>query len=631
MPDILGTSTSALLAFQRTLATISHNVANASTEGYSRQRTDLATRGGTAYGFGFIGSGVNATNVQRIVDGFSLSRALDSKAEIGRLAQISALAGRIDKTLSDPATGLGAPWSNFFDATQAVSTQPASAAARQLLLDDAKALAARFRALDSNLKGMEAELNQRLEATALQVNDLTRQIAKLNVEIAANTGNGSIAAPNDLLDRRELLVTQLAKLTGAVTQLQDDGAMNVFTPTGQALVIGTTTATLTTVVDPFRPERRELALGTAAGGTLRLTASSIAGELGGALEFRQTVLDPTSARLGRIAASLAFEFNQQHRAGMDFYGDLGGDFFSPIGPRLAPSANNTGNASFTGIIADPAALDGADIELRFNGSAWSARNAVTGAAVALSGSGSPGDPFVVGGMQLQYTGTPQAGDRVLVQPTAGAAGRIAVAITDPNRIAAATPVRGSTDLDNLGTGSIGNLVASDPNDPALLATAEVEFLDASTISIDGGPPIPWAPGDVITHNGWSLTLAGTPQAGDRFSISATPPGSSDNGNMRRLAVLDNAKLLDSDTTSMNNALQGLTTQVGTASRSSQSALAAQNALDTQITAERDAVSGVNLDEEAANMLRYQQAYQAAAQMIGVADTLFQTLLGAVRR
>lgn len=628
MPDILATSSSALLAFQRTLSTISHNVANASTEGYSRQRTELSTRGGQNFGFGFVGSGVQTSNVQRLVDSFSFSRALDSKAEIGRLAQISALSGRIDTTLSDSATGLASPFSNFFDSTQAVSTQPASAASREQMLSDARSLVNRFRSLDGELKSMDAELNQRIESTVLQVNDLSAQVAKFNVEIAGLSGSNG--EPNDLLDQRERVVTELAKLTGAVVQKQDDGALNVFTPTGQALVIGATTAKLTTVADPFRPERRNVALLTGSGNTLPVAAASISGELGGLMEFRQTTLDPTSARLGRIAATLAFQFNQQHRAGMDLLGDMGGDFFTPPGPRIASANSNTGSATLTGTLTDTTALNGADIELRFDGTSFSARDAVTGAAMTLTGTGTALDPFVVGGMSIEVAGSASAGDRFLIQPTIGAGGRISVAVTDPNRIAAALPVRGSADLGNLGTGRIGSLSVSDANNPALRNPAVIDFIDATTYTIDGGAPITYAAGDTITANGWRLTLNGVPQAGDRFDIRTNVAGSSDNGNARVFALLDDAKILDAGTTSINNALQGMTTAVGTSARSSGQALDAQTTIDTRLQGERDSVSGVNLDEEAANMLRFQQAYQAASQMIGVADTIFQSLLSSIR-
>lgn len=630
MPDVLSTSSSALLAFQRTLATISHNVANAATEGYSRQRVELSTRTGQNLGFGFIGDGVKTDTVQRMINNFILSRSLDSNAELGRLGQHNALSGRMDQTFSSPNTGLSGPWSAFFDATQGVATQPASSAAREQLLSDGRSLATRIRGLDAQLKNIDSEINQRLDIGVGEVNRLSSEIARLNEEIVRQRGQAGGDPPNDLLDQRDRLAGQLANQTGAVVQLQDDGALNVFTPAGQTLVIGNTAATLTTVADPFRPERRELAVMNG-GVPVRLAIGRISGELGGVVEFRQGTLDPAAARLGRIAATLAFEFNQTHRAGMDLYGQPGGDFFTATPPRIASNSANTGNAQIAGTINNAGALDGADLILSYNGVGYSAVNAVTGAAVTVSGTGSIADPLLVGGLGLVVTGAANAGDRFLVQPTNGAGGSFNLAITDPNRIAAASPIRANANLANIGNGSVGSLQVTDANNVALANTVDINFIDANTYTLNGGPPIAYATGDAISANGWTLTIAGNPAPGDQFQVRANVAGSSDNTNARSFAALDDLQVLDNGATSLNSALSQLTTSIGSAARSSEQALQAQNAIQSQIQAERDSTSGVNLDEEAANMLRFQQAYQAAAQMIGVADTMFQSLLSAVRR
>lgn len=630
MSTLLSNGISALTAFQRALSTISHNVANANTPGYSRQVLDLSARAGQAHGFGFIGAGVQVDSVRRVTDLFNFARALDSAAELGRLGELAALAGRIDKLVSDQGTGLTGPWSTFFDAGQGVSAQPTSTAARQNLLAGGEALAARFRSLDAQFRGMESELNGKLRAGVDDANRLSAEIARLNQEIVRQRGLAGGQPPNDLLDQRERLIGELSARLGVNTVLQDDGALNVFTPSGQAMVVGTTSLKLSTVADPFSPDRLELAIETPNGRVL-LNDGAIGGSLGGLLEFRRDVLDPAAAQLGRMAATLVHSFNAQHRAGVDLYGQPGGDFFAPIAPSTLAHAGNGGTASLSASLSDVAGYRGEDVVLVFDGAGWSAIERASGRAVPLGGSGSAGDPLLFNGMSVVVSGAAAAGDRFLVRPAIGAAGQLSMAIKDPARIAAASPLRASADLANVGNMSVQSLTVEDAGVLDFNASHTIVFTDPNTYTIDGGAPNPYDPDVGIALGGWRLTLEGTPVAGDTFRIAPRGAGTSDNGNARLFAVLDNLGQLDGGNLSLNGALGQLATSVGSAARHAEYARDAQRIIDTQVRAEREAVSGVNLDEEAANLMRYQQAYQAAAQLIGTADTLFQTLLAAVRR
>jgi len=211
------------------------------------------------------------------------------------------------------------------------------------------------------------------------------------------------------------------------------------------------------------------------------------------------------------------------------------------------------------------------------------------------------------------------------------AGGITVAISDTSRIAAAAPVKASAALSNTGTGKLGNVSVTDAANPALRNAASILFTDASTYTIDGAGPFTYTPGQTISANGWSVVLDGAPKAGDSFSITPTPVGSSDNSNALAMNQVENAKVFNAGTITLNGALGGLTTQVGAAARAAEYSLSAQQVITDQAQARRDSISGVNLDEEAADMLRLQQAYQAASQLISTADTMFQTILGAVGR
>jgi len=627
MPSILGNGTSALLAFQRALATSSHNIANASVDGYTRQRVELSNRPGEGLRNNYVGGGVQIASITRLSDNLVTNRLLDSQGEIGRLDLVNGFALRIDQLFTDATTGLAQPFSAFFDAAQGVAAEPASQAARTELLGRAEALVARFDQLQGGLDQIDREINARLTGGAEEVNRLATEIARLNVEIARN---GPANASPDLLDQRDRLVAQVATLTGVTTLPQEDGSLNVFTTGGQPIVVGATASRFVTVQDDFRNDRVVLALETNTG-TVRLGAGSIAGQLGGALSSRAELVDAGRAELGRIAATLAEIVNGQSAAGLDLNGNVGTDFFALAAPTPLANRNNTGTATLAVDIANVGALDGVPLEFRFDGANWTARRGDNGAPVALAGLGTVASPFVVNGIEVVVSGAAAANDRFLIEPTSNAARDIAVAINDPNRIAAASRIRPSADLTNLGQGRVVSLAVLDPTNAALTTPATIQFLTPTTFSLNGGPAQAYTPGANIDANGWRLVLDGVPRAGDTFRVGANVSNSSDNTNMRAWAQLDDARVLGGGANSLNDAIVAQTTRIGSAARESSFSLDSQKAIDEALVQQRESLSGVNLDEEAADLLRFQQAYQAAAQVISIADTIFQTFLQAVRR
>lgn len=620
MSDLLSTATSALLTAQRSLSVVGHNVANMATEGYSRQRVDQ-----TAVVLNGQGAGVTTTGIQRLADSLVFGRSLTSSGESGRLQALATMTGRVDSLMSDSATALAGPWSDFLDSISGVAADPSSLTARQEMLNQAEALVARFHLLDGQLDAMGTETSEALRGDVDSVNRLSAEIATLNASIAGS-GNPS----PDLLDKRDALVSDLVGLTGGTAVVQDDGAMNVFTAGGTALVVGGTASTLSAVADPYRPDRVSLVL-EANGQSVAMASDAFGGEIGGLLEFQDDVLDPALAELGRLAAGLAQAVNDVLAGGTDYYGNAGSDLFSVPAPTAAPARTNTGGASLQASIADLGAVTGDPVVLSYAGGSWIARDASTGATVPMTGAGTAADPFLVGGVALVLQGTAAAGDSFRVEPTAGAAGTLDLAMSDPNRIAAAAPVKASAATSNLGTGSVAGIVVADATDPELRTASTITFIDAGQYTIDGEGPFAYTAGAPIEHNGWSLTLDGAPSAGDTFDVAASTSGSSDNTVARALAGIGDSSLLDGDTRSLNNVLAQLTTTVGAQARQAEYALEGQTAIAEEVAAQRDSISGVNLDEEAANMLKFQQAYMAASQLISAADTMFQALLGATSR
>lgn len=630
MTSLLSTGSSALMAFQRALGTVSNNVANATTEGYSRQRVSLAARVGNniAAGVGNSGQGVDVASLQRLADGLVFARQIDSSGEVGRLTSLSSMAGRIDSLLSDSATGLSTPMSAFFDAARGVSSDPTSTSAREAMLAAARSLAGRFSSLDGQLSTIDEETDASLSNKIDQANQLAKEIADLNKSISSAGANASA----ELLDARDLRVTKLAGLVGATTVKQTDGSLSVFTTGGQPLVVGAKASALTAMQDPDRPDRLQVGLDTGNGTPVRLPDASVSGELGGLLQFRSGVLDPARAELGRLATGLAVAFNQAQASGVDYNGQVGAALFKLAAPGVTANTANTGSAGLSATIRDVSQLTGSDIVLRYSGSGWTAQRADTGAVVPMSGDGSAGNPFVVQGVSLVLSGTAAEGDKFTVRPTTGAAGSLAVAISDPTGIAAAGAISASAATGNLGKATVASTAVTSPGAFASFSGAHIEFIDDTTYTINGGSPQTYAGGAIADPTGgWSITLKGTPTAGDSFSLAPTPARSSSNANAQLFSTLDTTQTLSGGTQSLTMVMSQLTAKAGSEASHAQMSLEAQQAIDSQVSAERESVSGVNLDEEAADMMKFQQAYQAAAQVIKTADTLFQTLLSAVAR
>ncbi len=629
MPDILNTSLSGLLAFRRAIEMTGHNIANANTPGYSRQVAEFVTREGQSFGNGYIGGGTQITTVKRVFDEFLGEQLRSSITGQARFSTLDSLATRIDNLLADPDAGLNAGLQKFFNALQDVANDPASVPARQALLGEAQSLAQRFQSLDARLDALGDEVNSRIGESVDAVNQLSAAIAALNGDIVA-ARNGTGQPPNDLLDQRDRLVRELSAQVAVTPVPQEDGSLSIFIASGLSLVVGSNSAELGVRGSEFDPTRAEVVYRGAAG-EMPLGRGISGGVLGGLFDFRTQFLEQADRTLGEAAQALAFEFNQRHAAGMTPSGARGGDFFGVSPPAVLYSGANTGSASAAVTVRDTATLDGADLVLAFDGASWALQDAATGQAVTMSGSGTAADPFTAAGLAITVSGAAAAGDRMLIRPAAGAAGTFAATLSDPHALAMAAPVRAAGAIDNLGSATIGNLTVTDPDDPNLLATSVIEFTGPGTYSINGAGAFAYTSGDPIVVNGVTFSISGEPAAGDRFTLEANLGASGDNRNGLRLAAIQTAGVLDGGSVSIGDRYGQLVAAVGSATQQVKANLDAQNVILANAEDAQLSHSGVNLDEEAANLMRYQQAYQAAAQVVSVARSLFDTLLGATGR
>jgi flagellar hook-associated protein 1 FlgK len=628
MPDMLGTGLSGLRAMQRALDTTAHNIANVSTDGYSRQRVDFATRTPQNFGGNWVGSGVEATDVRRVYDQYLSQQTRTSGGNLARLEAFSTQAERLDNMLGDTTNGIGASLQSFTDALNEVSSTPSSVPARQVLLSQAQAMVERLQNYDSRLRDMDADVNTRIAGEARDITTLAKDIAKLNENIsAAAAGSGN--PPNDMLDQRDKLIDQLSAKIG-VSVVADGNALNIFVGNGQPLVLGTTASQITTAPDAIDPERLTLALQTPSG-TVDISKSVSGGTVGGLLDYRSQMLDPARNDLGRITLAVVNQVNNQHHEGMDLSGNLGGDFFTVGGVDTTDSLANTGTATLAVTRTNVGALTANDYVLLNTGTGYTLRDKATGAAVAFTGTGTLANPIVFDGLSLVVSAGSATGDQYVIHPTREAISGLSVAITDPSRVAAAAPIRAAATTTNAGSGKITAGEVLDPTNANLLTTTTIAFTSATTYSVNGGPNIAYTAGSNIDVNGWRVQVSGAPATGDTFTVRTNAGAVGDNRNAFALADALKAGVLDGGTTSVAAAVERLTGDIGLATQSAQMSRDAAQSVNESDVAARDAVSGVNLDEEAANMLRFQQAYQANAQIIAIAGQMFDALINAVRR
>ncbi|MEM6639225.1 MAG: flagellar hook-associated protein FlgK [Pseudomonadota bacterium] len=625
---ILSTSLSALRVSQRVLEVTANNIANVNTPGYSRQRVAISAQQPTEFGFGFIGNGATIAGIDRIYDEFLGGELTRTTSEVGRLDAMSNYASRLGSLFNDPDFGLAATMQTFFNAANEVSNDPASISARENMLGETRVVVGRFNELASQIESLDSEINARIAEDVSDIGALAEELAQMNSRIARNSGAGGGQVPNDLIDQRNELVNELAGLVGITTAEQEDGALNVFLGSGQLLVRGATASQISTEVDPLDSNRLIVQLGVQ-GGESDITRAVQGGSLGGLLEFAGNGLSLASNQLGRIATGFALEVNEQHRNGMDFDGELGVDMFSIADPVVVEARTNTGSAGVEMTIGDLESVGTDNFVLRFDGVAFSVTNESTNTIVPFTGTGTSADPLTFEGLELVVAGTPAAGDQFSLQPFRDAAFSLELAISNGRDVAAASPVVATDNSDNIGTGSLVVDRVVDPSDAGLLTSSTIVFTSPTAYEVNGSGPFTYTAGAPFQINGVEVTLDGTPETGDEFTLSANTGGIGDNRNMLAISGIPAQGSLDGGRETLNDAVTTLVSQTGINGREAARGLAAQQSLLEQAEFRVLEVSGVNLDEEAARLLQFQQSYEAAAQMIAVADSLFATLINAV--
>jgi flagellar hook-associated protein 1 FlgK len=651
---LINIGVSGLLAYQRSLDAISHNIANVNTEGYSRQSVNLTARPPQITGYGFVGKGVEIASIQRSFDAYVEGNLRSSTSSTSEFEAFHTLASQLDNVMADADAGMSTSLQRFFNAMQDVADTPADPVARAVVMNEAQQLAEQFNGLAGWVENLRGHVNSDLRASVNEINGITSSIAQLNESIVVEQGRSGGKPANDLLDQRDALILRLSEYVNVTTLQQDDGAINVLVGSGQPLVVGNRPSSLAVFNEPGDPNALGIALTNSNGSLTPVTKQLTGGRMGGVLGFRDNMLDQASNSLGLVAIGMADFVNQQHARGMDIDGALGGDFFSVAQPQVISITGAPGNVSIG--FDDVAQLTNQDYELQFNTGVWSLSRNDTGQVIPMTGSGTAIDPFVADGLSIVINVPPAAGDTYEIRPTRNGARDIDLALGSSRQIATAAPIRSQAENSNTGSGSISAGSVSDITNPAFQATPGqltpplmLRFTAANTYDVydntNPAAPVlleagiaynPATGGDIFPtpggiDDGYRMRLTGAPAAGDEFSTEFNTGGSGDNRNALAIGALATSKLMSGGTASITDSYNSLVADVGTGTRQAEQNRLAHKGVLERVNASHDAISGVNLDEEAANLVRFQQAYQAAAQVISTANSLFDTLLNAVRR
>jgi flagellar hook-associated protein 1 FlgK len=649
-----------LNAAQAGLLTTSHNISNASTAGYNRQSVVQTTQNPFYTGAGFIGQGTRVETVQRAYSGFLAASLYASQSSTSQLESYLTQLNSIDNMLGDTTVGMSPAIAGFYTGVNNVVANPSSIPSRQSLMANAQSLVSRFKDMQARLQQLNDGVNTQIKSEITTINSISQQLADINQRIiVAEAAGGNTQPANDLRDQRDQLILELNKHVSTSVIEQSDGSFSVFFGNGQPLVVGTSRYSLSATQANDDPTRLTLSLTSSSGQSSQIPESLVTGgALGGLLQFRTQSLDDAQNRLGLMAVGLASAFNDQHALGQDLNGVMGGDFFNVPQPVVSDNANNTGSGVIAVTINNVSAMLPSDYTLQYTGvagSEWKLTRLSDGTMTNFAAPIAPATTITTtDGLTIDVTGTPNAGDSFKLQATHYAARDISLAITDPREIAAASPVTTTANAANVGTvvmspGKLLQPLASVPtyNLTYDLASGELQGFPVGTalsVTVNGTTTnytvgtapattgIPYTDGmtvqidsDADGANDIEFGFNGTPKHGDKFSATQSTANSADGRNAQALAAIQTSKILLGGTASVESAYAQLVSTIGNKAREVGVAYDSQASLLEQAQTSISSLSGVNLDEEAANLLRYQQAYQASAKIIDISGKLFDLL------
>ena len=653
--SLLNIGARALQANQIGLQTTGHNIANVKTPGYSRQTVSQETVQGLYSGNGYIGQGVDVQAILRTHSDLLTRQAASAAAvKAGDNARLERLT-QLQDVFSGGPSGLGAAINDMMNAFSGVANAPTDMTARNVALTRMDETAMRMRGASERLDELGDSVNKQINGSLVQINALAKSIASVNAQIVEAKGNGH--SPNDLLDKRDQLIRDLNVHIQTTQIAADDGSIGVFVSSSQPLVLGNTAATLSLgAPDAFPGSLTQQQLFFSMPGNAQKVALNQnmlgGGTIAGLLQLQNNDLAEGYALLGRMAAGITDALNTQNKLGLTLDGNRGKDLFKPLELANAlPGKGNVTTAAMGLSVYDASKLQASSYNVTFTGTdSGTVTRQSDGKLFQFGGTSTLTLEDVMRGGGLSVNnGTPfNAADKDQFQlnPMQGLAGQMQAQQFSPRELAAANPINAAMGSTNQGTLQLGSLK---PTDPAMVlpptgtgvkltftaGTPSTYKVDGSTTPASGTAGLPYTPGQPITVDGWEITLQGTPKTGDSVTVGdAKDPQygdwyTRDAGNAGAMLALRDKVLFDGAT--LSDGFAGAMAQVGTRTQSAMFAANLSTAIADNLEQDRTGISGVNLDEEAARLLQYQQAYQASAKMLSIASNIFDTLMQSVGR
>ncbi|MCV2354983.1 flagellar hook-associated protein FlgK [Paucibacter sp. B2R-40] len=660
MGSLLSIGIRAMMANQAAIQSVGQNIANANTPGYSRQSVILTTPNGQFTGGGFFGRGVTVQTVERAHNEFLTSRAVNSKAIAHMDSTSMDKLSQLEKVFPPGETGIGAAAGQFLSAMVDVTSRPSDPSARQVVMGRATELASRFSSAGQQLGELQAGVISDMRTNVDVVNQLAEQISFANREISGAIGTGH--TPNDLLDKRDRLISNLSEYIQVSTLAASDGSVGVFIGGGQSLVLGAQAQQLSVSVDPYDVKRGTLSIGDKSGSRELDDSVLTGGSLTALLRFQNNDLQDARNLLGQMAAAMSSRVNDQQALGMDLSvpPGKGVPLFAVGAPRSLPSATNgrDGTGRFlTDVkltITNSSQLQASAYKLQTNSSGAPGTYLLTRLSDGLQTSVVDGD--TVDGFKMDFTsGAPGNGDTYLLEPVGQAALEMRRVLDQTSGIAAASPLSAATNIDNKGSTTVNSMYAVNAKLDKTQAPMTVTFGDPDpldpaklqyTLTLADGSVLngTWSAGQRIGNEpnavppidlGFELSLNGVPRKDDTISIEVTKYPATNNGNAKAFLNIQTEKFIGQRLQPDGSLAVGSTINEAYASSMSEIGSRVQGAtylsgVSVSVAAEAEASragqAGVNIDEEASRLMQYQQGYQAAAKVLQAAQSIFDELL-----